>query len=181
MDENKNTLVINLIGGPCSGKSTVAAGIFYALKSRGINCEMALEYVKDKVWEESFRTMDDQFYIFGKQYHRIWRLCGKVDVVITDNSLLNSVIYDSSKSQYFSKFVVEQFNVFNNRTYFIQRNPNVYQQEGRIQGVKDALNIDSELLSVLITNKIPYSFVPQQDAVNLIVDEYINEIYNKRG
>ena len=28
----KKTLVINLIGGPGSGKSTTASGIFYALK-----------------------------------------------------------------------------------------------------------------------------------------------------
>ena len=30
------TVVINLIGGPCSGKSTVAAGVFYELKKMGV-------------------------------------------------------------------------------------------------------------------------------------------------
>lgn len=55
-------LIINLIGGPGSGKSTTAAGLFYKLKKLGYNCEMSLEFAKDKV-------MDDQIYIFGKQYH----------------------------------------------------------------------------------------------------------------
>lgn len=55
----EKTIVVNLIGGPCSGKSTIASGLFYANKKLGINAELALEFAKDKVWEESFRTMDD--------------------------------------------------------------------------------------------------------------------------
>lgn len=41
--------VINLFAGPGSGKSTTCAGVFNKLKLAGINCEMALEYAKDKV------------------------------------------------------------------------------------------------------------------------------------
>ena len=77
----KKTLIVNLIGGPGSGKSTCASGIFYQLKKLGINCELALEFAKDKVWEESIKTLDDQFYIFGKQYHKLFRLMDKVDVI----------------------------------------------------------------------------------------------------
>jgi tRNA uridine 5-carbamoylmethylation protein Kti12 len=53
------TIVINLISGPCAGKSTAAAGIFSALKKQGIECELALEYAKDCVWDESFYKMKD--------------------------------------------------------------------------------------------------------------------------
>lgn len=66
--------VINLFAGPGSGKSTTCAGVFSKLKLAGVNCEMALEYAKDKVWEQSFHTLDNQIYIFGKQLHRLWRL-----------------------------------------------------------------------------------------------------------
>ena len=45
--KKKDTLIINLIGGPGSGKSTTAAGLFYKLKQMGIDCEMALEFAKD--------------------------------------------------------------------------------------------------------------------------------------
>ena len=68
-----SALVVNLFGGPGCGKSTVAALLFGKLKQHGVNCEMALEYAKDKVWEESFKTLEDQIYIFGKQLHKIWR------------------------------------------------------------------------------------------------------------
>ena len=110
----KKTLVINLIGGPGSGKTTTASGIFYALKKMGVNCEMALEFAKDKVWEESYKILDDQFYVFGKQYHKLFRLNGKVDVIITDSPLVISLLYNKTPSKYFNDFVLEQYNTFYN-------------------------------------------------------------------
>ncbi len=62
-----------------------------------INCEMALEFAKDKVWEESFKTMDDEIYIFGKQFHKIWRLKVDRDMNGARNILLRAV-RDSSVS-----------------------------------------------------------------------------------
>lgn len=64
MEPNK-TLVINCISGPCAGKSTCCASIFAKLKKMGVNCELALEYAKDCVWNESYKTMNDQVYVFG--------------------------------------------------------------------------------------------------------------------
>ena len=64
-------IVVNLFAGPGSGKSTTCAGVFSKLKLAGVNCEMALEYAKDKVWENSLDVLDDQIYVFGKQLHRL--------------------------------------------------------------------------------------------------------------
>lgn len=46
--------VINLFAGPGSGKSTTCAGVFSKLKLAGVNCEMALEYAKDKCGNNLF-------------------------------------------------------------------------------------------------------------------------------
>ena len=51
----KETLVINLIGGPCSGKSTIAAELFARLKKMGIKTELVSEYIKDEVPAETAR------------------------------------------------------------------------------------------------------------------------------
>ena len=84
-------LVVNLFGAPGAGKSTGAAYIFSKLKMAGINAELVTEFAKDKVWEESKAVFQNQAYIFGKQYFRISRVQGKVDVVITMNVFINRV------------------------------------------------------------------------------------------
>jgi adenylylsulfate kinase-like enzyme len=41
--------VINLFGGPGTGKSTLAAALFTDLKMKGINAELVTEFAKDLV------------------------------------------------------------------------------------------------------------------------------------
>ena len=171
----KNTIVVNLIGGPGSGKSTCASGIFYKLKQSGINCELALEFAKDKVWEDSIKVLDDQLYIFGKQYHKLFRLKDKVDVIITDSPLLVSILYNKTPSKYFNDLVVEQYNTFNNMLFFINR-PDTYQIEGRLQNANDAKAIDDETKCMLKDNNIPYTEISCENAVEEITKIVLDSI-----
>jgi len=61
-----NTIVINLMAGPGVGKSTLMAQLFARLKILGYEVEMVPEYVKEKVWDESWKVMEDAIYVFGK-------------------------------------------------------------------------------------------------------------------
>lgn len=169
----KETIVINLIGGPGSGKSTIASGIFYNLKKNGIDCEMALEFAKDKVWEESYRTLDDQIYVFGKQYHRLWKLLGKVDVIITDSPLILSAIYNKEQSDYFEDFIIEQFKKFHNKVYFIERNSSQYQENGRMQNLEEAIEIDEKILDILKRNNISFINIINEKAVDFILSDIL--------
>ena len=171
----ENTIVVNLIAGPCAGKSTVTSGVFYKLKMAGVDCEMALEYAKDRVWEEAFATMNDQIYVFGKQYHRIWRLNGKVQVIITDSPILLSIYYSKMDSEYFNNFVVEQFNKFNNMTYVIERNT-VYNQNGRVHTEEQSKEIDKILVNILEYNNIKYKTVKNTDAVDIITRDILGRL-----
>ena len=64
------------------------------LKAAGVDAELVTEYAKDKVWEEHDFVFRDQCYIFGHQHFRMARVCGKVDVVVTDSPLPLSAFYD---------------------------------------------------------------------------------------
>lgn len=161
----KDTLVINLIGGPGCGKSTIAAGLFYELKKHGYLCELVTEYAKDKVWEESYKTLDDQIYVFGKQFHRMFRVKGKVDVIITDSPLPLSIIYDKGESDYFHNFVIEQYNEFNNIMIFVERETK-YESEGRMQNEQEAIEIDNHIKNMLIENEISYISIPTTQVIN---------------
>ena len=162
-------IVINLFAGPGVGKSTNAAKIFADLKMKGANCEMALEFAKDKVWEESFRTMDDQIYIFGKQFHRIWRLKDKVDIIICDAPLPISIVYDKENSQAFHTLIMEQFNKFENLNFYLKRSA-VYQESGRVQTEEEARKIDKVVEGVLVDYKIPFMTLDIDNAAGSIVD-----------
>ena len=155
-------IVINLLGGPCTGKSTLAADLFSTFKKIGIECELVMEYAKDKVWEESYHTLDNQIYVFGKQLHRMWRLIGKVDVIITDSPLLLSILYDKKKNKTFRKLVLEQYYQFKNITYFIERSFD-YNENGRYQNEDEAKKLDNELLKLLETNDVDFFFGKNDD------------------
>lgn len=146
-------LVVNLFGAPGSGKSTGAAYIFSKLKMLGVNAELVTEYAKDKVWEENEAVFKNQAYIFGKQYFRMSRLCGKVDVVVTDSPLLLSSFYNSCDllGEEFDTLVNNVFKSFDNINVFIYR-VKEYNTAGRFQSEKDS-DLVSESLGVFLTGQ----------------------------
>lgn len=87
--------VINLYGGPGSGKSTVAAGLFYLFRmDNRFNCELVTEFAKEVVFENARQNLADQVYLLGNQYHRLWRLQkAGVELVITDSPLDLANVY----------------------------------------------------------------------------------------
>lgn len=127
-------LVVNMFGAPGAGKSTGAAYIFSKLKMAGVNAELVTEFAKDKVWEGSKAVFDNQAYIFGKQYFRISRLQGKVDVVITDSPILLSSFYahDDVLGDEFDKLCAKVFRSYNSMNVFIDR-VKPYNPSGRFQ------------------------------------------------
>lgn len=91
---DKKVCSINLFGPPGAGKSTLAAIVFAKLKMMGINCELVTEFAKDKVWERNNEALSNQIYIFAKQYYRMSRCAGQVDVIVTDSPLFLSPFYN---------------------------------------------------------------------------------------
>jgi len=163
------TLILNLFGGPGSGKSTTAAGIFHELKLLGANCEMALEYAKDKVWEDSYPVLNNQIYVFGKQFHRIWRLVGKVDFVITDAPILNSILYYRGENPYFPRMVAFEHSRLHNFNVFLER-VKPFNPAGRVQNEEQAKALDVRIRGILDFLGEKYITLPaDEDCINELV------------
>ena len=172
-----DTIVVNLIGGPGCGKSTAAAGVFSGLKWSGVNCELALEFVKDAVWEKNLKVLDNQLYILANQHHRIWRLANQVDVIITDSPLFLSLIYGEKESKLFKDFTLELYNNFNNMTFFLERTK-LYNATGRIQTEEEAKQIDLDILKKLKENNIDYETVKADAQCEYIITQKVLEVLN---
>ena len=155
----KKPIVVNLFGGPGSGKSTGAAYIFAILKMQGINCELVTEFAKDKTWEHNMKALSNQAYVFGKQCYRISRCENQVDVIITDSPLALSVIYnnDPKLGDTFNSMVLEIFNSYNSLNYMLQRTK-PYNPIGRNQTETESDKIGKDIKTMLIENGILYKY-----------------------
>lgn len=143
------TLIVNFYAGPGTGKSTTCAGVFSKLKLAGINCEMALEYAKEVAWSGDLSKFDNQIYIFAKQYHRIFRLLGKVDVILTDCPILMSLVYSVGKeNEMLRQLVISKYKELNNLDIFLKRVKG-YNPKGRIQTLAKAKELDGQILHTL--------------------------------
>lgn len=166
--------VINLFGGPGTGKSTVAAGLFTRMKIEGYNVELVTEYAKDMTWEERSNILSDQMYILAKQNRRISRLEGKVDYIITDSPLILGYVYVSdSYFPSYQQLLFEVFNSYNNYNYLLQR-PSNYSEIGRNQTREEAEVVDSSIKNMLDDNNIVFSQLPQK--IDEIFEYFMEEI-----
>ena len=79
-------LVVNLFGGPCAGKSSLAAILFGRLKREHYEAELAVEFAKDLAFENRRDALKCQIYVLGNQYWRIQRaFSGGAQIVVTDS------------------------------------------------------------------------------------------------
>lgn len=142
------TIFVNLYGGPGTGKSTTAAGVFNRLKTEGVKCELITEYAKDLTWEETIAKVS-QPKIFGEQYQRHHRLNGKVEVAITDSPLIIQSIYaDMFGYGWMSGAIILGHNQFDNIDVMLRR-VKKYQPYGRVQTESEAIEIDHKMLNLV--------------------------------
>ena len=168
--------VINFFGGPGSGKSRTATGVFSALKEMGVNAEYVPEYAKDASWENRgekfFRA---QQHIYGEQSWRLERLVGDADLAVTDAPLPIGLAYFSKdfKIPSLRQTILEDFNRYDNLNIFLTRN-GFYNPKGRSQNLDQAKDLDVRIKDILDEEGIQYVMMPTGDSLtSKRVIEYI--------
>jgi len=173
---NHKTLIVNLYGGPGTGKSTMAAALFSELKFRNITAELITEFAKDKVWEESIHLLNDQLFIFANQYHKFWSVLDKVDVIVTDSPLLMSLAY-TKKDNFKLIELVKQHHFENKNLEVFLKREKPYVTIGRIQSEQKAKEKDLFIEDILNENLISYySFRSNKSSVNEILELILEKI-----
>lgn len=174
--DRKQALVVNLIGGPCSGKSTIAAELFARLKKMGIRCELVTEYIKERIYEENKTIPLDQIAVFGMEHYSILNKIEKVDVIIHDGSLVNNCIYKHEDNKEFDELIISEYKKFNNLDFFIKRGNIEFETYGRIHTLEESKKLDYKILDTYHKYNLNFIEVESRDAVDKIIPILLNEM-----
>lgn len=163
------------------------AEIFAKLKWNKIDCEMSPEFAKELVWENRHHTLTDQLYLLGKQNHRLFRVAGKVDVVLVDSPLLLNVVYNelynksddpiqSNFNAALENLVVATKATYNNLNIFLKRTK-PYNPNGRNQTEEESDNLSHIIKNLLDRYETEYvTLNADTDTADMIYNIIINKI-----
>lgn len=146
---------INFYAGPGGCKSTLAAKVFAELRSRRYKVEHVIEWIK--LWAilgikpESY----DQLYILGNQVYEEDARLHKVPVIVTDSPILLNTAYSTFYGFRHAGLLTQIARAFDRDfiglNLFIDRTV-PYEQLGRYQNYKEAVEFDAFLLNFLSQN-----------------------------
>ena len=174
------TLVVNFFAGPGAGKTTCAWEVAAELKKKNIVTEYVPEYAKELVWDNRRDLLDgsykNQLHVLHEQAHRIDRLLGKVDVVVTDSPVLLQPAYCKENQSEFEQQALNIFSSRNNFNLFINRGSH-YEQAGRLHTLEESRTVDGEVKDILSRNNIYYGTY-SHSTIDVVV-ENIQKTLNK--
>lgn len=173
---DRTTIVINAFGGPGSGKTTSCMNICAELKKQGFNAEYVQEYAKELVYDKNFELLDGskehQFEILKEQVHRMDRLIGKTDFIVTDSPILLNTVYNRQLTPEYERMVSELSGQYQNFSFFMKRDENRFQTEGRIHDLQESKQKDREIKSLLKKNKV-YFGTYSHETVDVVVQNAV--------
>lgn len=178
----KKTKIINILGGPGVGKTTVASDLFVRFKRKELDVEIVSEFAKELVWEKRSEAFDDRLYMHAEQNHRLMMMNGNLDYIITDSPLILTSIYNhfyledkhtKEYNQMIDEVTKQTFNLYDNVTFLITRDVD-YDTNGRRESFTQAKKIDERIISYLKENNINY--IEIKDRVNAVdeICKYLN-------
>lgn len=173
------TLVVNFYAGPGCGKTTAALELTAALKKAGYNVEYVSEYAKELVLEKRFDELQNQQGVTDEQYHRLDRLRGSVDMIVTDSPVLLGLIYGEGKiDAEYSEQIRQYYDSFENFDMLMVRNRSGgYQTEGRLETEQEAIARDAQIETMLKKQKVFFGRYKRDDIEKTV--ERITQTYNR--
>lgn len=159
------TITINFFGAPGAGKTTLATGVFSAMRRKGISAEFVPEFTKELVRERP-HLLNNQALIFGEQLRRTAELCGKVPFIVTDSPLLMQTVYAQRSGwkglagdiPYVSTYTWASGRSVNFACLLPERDE-AYEEEGRAQSVDQARALQDEILEMLDVLSVEFEMI----------------------
>ena len=148
--------VIQLVGGPGAGKSSIAAYLYYRFKKAGYRTELVGEAAREIIYNANpgstaRQLMDNQVLVTGMQYERLQRLKRHgVRIAINDSPILQGLLYVNAVERMLMQPLFEAMaKQFDTTNIFIRRTPGVWDKESRAQSEAEAMMQDKHASSLL--------------------------------
>lgn len=166
------TKIIGFLGGPSTGKTTLATSVFNALSEKGINPGWASEFVTDDVQENGAPDLDyyiyEQYRFLFHQSRREEEARKSSDIVITDSPLLIGYAYTLQKKEYATlgrqkNFINELAGLFAqdgkryHHLYLLKREANFEDNGIRFHTQEESVAFDALLEEMLTKSNIPFT------------------------
>lgn len=175
--------LVNIIGPPGVGKSTISALLFAYMKMRGFVVEYVQEYVKKLVWTRDFDSINNQYYLSKKTFETLDQIVssGSIQYCISDGPLLHGLVYNlqnvnnTSNVEKTERFILDCVSKFNNINIYLERVPGrLYEIAGRIHTEEESYEVGNLLKALLEKNGIKYvSFSADPSNIDKIIDYII--------
>lgn len=163
-----DALVINIFGGPGTGKSTLASQIFADLKRHHIEAACPEEHAKLALWSGQPWLLDQQVILLGRTWETIHALIDKVDVIIVDSPLLLCSVYAQDREpSVFHDLAADLHKRTHRINLLLDRDPsNGYSRNGRRETESEARQADDRIRHVLETYGEPYVRMAARDRIS---------------
>jgi predicted ATPase len=153
-------IIVNLFGGPGSGKTTLAYYLAYRFKQAGFRAELVGEAAREIIYDRNppsggvaAQLLDNQLLITGLQAERIKRLARHdVEVAIADSPLRMGLLYVREHDMRWAlQAAISAFDkeFQHQRNVFVQRTRGHYDQESRAQSEAEAVEFDEKIKALI--------------------------------
>lgn len=175
--KKSSALVVNLIGGPCAGKSKVGLLLTAKLKQLGLRAEYVSEVAKDYVYKKDTIALDgsmrSQTKMLIEQSKRIDLpyFSQMVDIVVLDSPLLLNTIYNKDATNEYIQSVNSLSRCYNNLFFFIDRNDKFTSSGRKQKNIKECVFIDNQIKDLFKKLRIKYTSCDDEN-----IDKIIKQI-----
>jgi nicotinamide riboside kinase len=166
------SLRVNFFGGPCVGKSTLAAQLFAYLKAEGFDAELVQEFVKTWAYQQRQLKSFDHVFTFASQLHtEDLFLQSGVNIIVTDSPMLLQVMYQymtNLPGQVEMRHIAQAFEDQHPSINFLVDRQVEYKPQGRYQTAEAAAALHANIVKYLDQWHVPYTLVQPGDLKGVI-------------